>query len=357
VIGRWQQARRILLVRLDNAGDVVLLSPAVRALAEALPGARLTLLASPGGAPAAGLLPEVDEVIVHRAAWQQLRPGVATAEGEATLIERLRGEAFDAALVFTSFSQTAYAAGYACFLAGVPLRAGFGQHFAGQVFTEQVPPPPDATHQADRNLRLVEALGVSVRDRSLRLAPSETARAEAASVLAAAGIEAARYVLIAPGASAQARRYPRAAFAEVAREVHRITGLPVLVTGSEAERALVQAVAAGSPGVGALAGAVSVPGLAALVEQAALVVANNSLAMHLAEGLGVPSVITYAGTDPAERWAPRRTPSTLLSRPVPCAPCYAIVCPYDRECLDVPPQEVVRAVRDVLGLAVAGGVR
>src|SRR5690606_546663 len=108
-----------------------------------LPEARITLLASPGGALAAPLLSCVDDVIVHRASWQQLRPGTVPAQSEHALIQRLRDEAFDAALVFTSASQTPVAAAYACFLAGIPLRAGFGGPFSGEVFTDAVPPPPE----------------------------------------------------------------------------------------------------------------------------------------------------------------------------------------------------------------------
>src|SRR5690606_25317980 len=126
------------------------------------------------------------------------------------------------------------------------------------------------------------------------------------------------------------------------------TGLPVLVAGTEAERGLCEEVAGLDSGVCSLAGRLSLPGLAALVERSSIVVANNSLAMHLAEALSVPSVITYSGTDPFDRWAPRQTESHLLSRDVACAPCFAIECPYAMECLDVPAAEVVAACRHVL---------
>ena len=81
-------ARRILLVRLDNIGDVVLLSPAIAAIRQACPDAELTLLASPAGALAAPLLPAIDHVIEHRASWQQLDPGAVEASTERALIEQ-----------------------------------------------------------------------------------------------------------------------------------------------------------------------------------------------------------------------------------------------------------------------------
>src|SRR5690606_14639811 len=112
-------------------------------------------------------------------------------------------------------------------------------------------PPPDSLHQAERNLRLVEGLGFPVRDRSLRLIPGTAARAEASEVLATTGLgEGEPYVVLAPGASAMARRYPALAFQVVTRGIHHATGLPVLVAGSEAERPLVEEVSRGAgPGV------------------------------------------------------------------------------------------------------------
>jgi len=68
----WNRVRRLLVVRLDNIGDVILLSPALRALHQALPQAAITLMASPAGSQAAPLLPWVDDLIVHRAVWQDV---------------------------------------------------------------------------------------------------------------------------------------------------------------------------------------------------------------------------------------------------------------------------------------------
>src|SRR5437764_11951015 len=62
----WLKAKNILAVRLDNIGDVIMLGPALRAVKESSPRARLTLLVTPGGAAAAPLLPWIDDVIVWR---------------------------------------------------------------------------------------------------------------------------------------------------------------------------------------------------------------------------------------------------------------------------------------------------
>ncbi|MBV9706096.1 MAG: glycosyltransferase family 9 protein, partial [Chloroflexi bacterium] len=68
----WLAARNILAMRLDNIGDVIMLGPALRAVKETSPQARITLLASPAGTTAASLLPWIDNVITWRAIWQDV---------------------------------------------------------------------------------------------------------------------------------------------------------------------------------------------------------------------------------------------------------------------------------------------
>ena len=70
--GPWAEAQRILVMRLDNIGDVVMTGPVLRALKENLPRASITLMASPGGKEAAPLLPWIDEVFAWRVLWQDL---------------------------------------------------------------------------------------------------------------------------------------------------------------------------------------------------------------------------------------------------------------------------------------------
>jgi ADP-heptose:LPS heptosyltransferase len=163
----WLAARNILAVRLDNAGDVVMLGPALRAVKEASPEARLTLMASPAGTLAAPLLPWVDDVLTWRSVWQDLGHLPFDPGREMAFVDDLRTRGFDAALIFTSFSQTPHAAGYACYQAGIPLRAGESKEFGGAILSTELRGAPDELHQVERNLRLVEALGFPAGDRSL----------------------------------------------------------------------------------------------------------------------------------------------------------------------------------------------
>ena len=79
-------ARRVLVVRLDNLGDVLMTGPVFRALREALPDAELVLLGSPGGSAAAALLPWVDRVETLRAVWQDAQGCWRAISGETTAV-------------------------------------------------------------------------------------------------------------------------------------------------------------------------------------------------------------------------------------------------------------------------------
>ena len=345
----WLAARNILAVRPDNIGDVIMVGPALRAIKETSPAARLTLLASTGGAAVAPLLPWVDDVIPWRTIWQDLGHLPFDPARELQLIALLRERAFDAAVIFTSFSQSPHIPGYACYLAGIPLRAGESKEFGGRALTTELKGASDDLHQVERNLRLVEQLGFVARDRRLRVAIGPAARAAVPALLATAGIDADKpFALLHPGASAQARRYPAERYAAVARLLRR-RGLPVLLTGVEREAPVVEAVLADAPETPALVGRTSLDEYAALIERAAAVVCGNTLPMHLVDALQTPAVVLFSGTDHEAAWRPRSTLVRLLRRPTPCHPCYLFQCPISLPCLDIPPDEVAEAVLALLG--------
>ena len=319
----WAALRRILVVRPDNLGDVVLSGPALRALRRAAPRARLDLLAAPAGAAVAPLLPEVGEVLVASVSWQQLDPAAVPAEEDLALLDRIRAGRYDAAVLLTSFTQSPWPAAQLCRLAGVPVRVGTSKEFGGAGLTHWVPSPPDELHQVDRALRVLARVGVPPVDGRLRLAVPDTARATAGEVLAKHGVTGP-YAVLLPGASCSSRRYPVDRFAEVA-------------------------------GLLAAAGELDVPALAAALAGARVVVCNNSGGAHLADAVGVPVVVLFAGTEQPDQFRPRAVPAAVLTVPTPCAPCRQLRCPYGLECLDLAPERVAREALRLAGQGVPSG--
>ncbi len=358
---RWQAVRRLLAIRLDNIGDVIMLGPALRTIRANLPDAAITLMATPGGSQAVPLLPWVDDVMIHRVLWQDISGAWPLDPArELALVEELRARDFDAAIIFTSFTQSPYPPAYVCYLAGIPLRVAQSKEFAGSVVTQWVRPLPDDAHQVDRNLHLLRSAGFEIADTDLELHIPCPAQGEADALLAAAGLHHGQaFIALAPGASADARRYPAERYARVvqllAGRPHPITGEPltVVLLGSERETELLASLQAGSgAGLVSLAGKTSVPVLAGILNRATLVLANNSGPLHIGDALDRPMVILYSGTEWESQWRPRRAPATLLRRDTACSPCFAFRCPYQLECLDFTPEEVVDAAVAMLASSV-----
>jgi ADP-heptose:LPS heptosyltransferase len=332
----WHEVKNLLCVRLDSLGDVLMTTPAMRALRQTF-GCRLTLLTSPAGAALDGLLPEADEVLAWRAPWMKGTP----AGDDLAFLDKLRG--FDAAAIFTVYSQSALPAAYLCRLAGIPRRLAHSRENPYHLLTDWVPDPePGSTvrHEVRRQLDLVAAVGGRTDDERLSFRVPSLARERVAALELPSPL-----VVVHPGASAASRRYPPESYARALE----LLGCEVVFTGDAAERDLVEGVRA-IMGVRSrsLAGQLSLAELGALIEAADLVICNNTGPAHIAAAVGTPVVDLYALTNPQH--TPWQVESRVLFHDVPCRNCYKSVCPTGgHECLrGVPPERVAAAARELL---------
>jgi lipopolysaccharide heptosyltransferase II len=347
----WDDARNVLCVRLDTLGDVLMTTPALRALRA--PGRRLTLLTSPAGAGAAALVPEVDDVLVHDAPWMKATAPRRDSAPELAMVERLRRGRFDAAAIFTVYSQNPLPSAFLCYLADIPLRLAHCHENPYQLLTHWVPDPEPAKqvrHEVRRQLDLVATVGGRTDDERLSIRFTEADRGRALDLLDEAGIDRRRpWVVVHPGASAASRRYPPELLAEAVGQLARVYGCHVLFTGSATESALVEAIRQRMrPPSHSAAGRLHLAELAALLSLAPLLISNNTGPVHVAAAVGTPVVDLYALTNPQH--TPWAVPSRVLFHDVPCKFCYKSVCPEGHhDCLRrVPPGAVVAAAVELL---------
>lgn len=348
----WASARRILAVRLDNLGDVLMTTPALRALrSSALPGRRITLLGSPAGAEVAAFVPEIDLALVAGMPWMPATP--ATPETVALTVDMLKQGNFDAAVIFTVYSQNPLPAALLCWQAGIPLILAHSRENPYGLLSHWVPEPePHETirHEVRRQLDLVGSIGATTEDEhlSFRLQPDDHERALAQ--LRDAGIDPGRrWIVLHPGASAASRRYSPEQFAAVAGQLAEWPDCQLVFTGDAAENDLVEQIRGGlDRPVASLAGRLDLGALAAVIGGAAVLVANNTGPVHIAAALGTPVVDIYALTNPQH--APWQVPHRVLYHDVPCRFCYRSVCPQGHhDCLRLlDPERVAGAARELL---------
>ncbi|CAM3793810.1 ADP-heptose--LPS heptosyltransferase 2 [Bordetella sputigena] len=348
----WHEARNLLCIRLDNMGDVLMTTPALRALKAARPDRRLTLLASRSGAAIAPHVSEIDDLIVYEAAWVKTA-GSPPATFHAT-VERLRERRFDGAVIFTVYSQSALPAALMCHAAGIPRVLAYSRENPYHLISDwarEIEPLPEPRHEVRRQLDLVSTIGAHAADTHLSFKVHDADHAGLDRALRSHGVSLPHgWVLAHCGATAESRRYPAALFAQ-AIDMLAGAGECVILTGSPDEKALVDEVVARSCDprrLVNLAGALTLGEFGALIARAGLLVSNNSGPVHIAAALGTPIVDLYALTNPQH--TPWEVPHRLLYRDVPCKYCYRSVCPLGHHaCLSaVDPSQVAQAAFELL---------
>ena len=354
----WHAARRVLAVRLDAIGDVVMTGPALRALKAVRPDRHLTLLTSSAGAAVAPLLPDVDATIRYDPPWMKHSPHGRGPQVELGMARTLREGGFDAAVIFTVVTQSPLPMAFLLHLAGVPLRLAHCRENPYEMLSDWVKDPePDGgtRHEVQRHLDLVGVVGARTRDTRLDLRPGPAARREARALVARIDPSGERrWLAVHVGATAPSRRYPPEHFARVIRSLVRDLGLRVVMTGGAGDVPLVRevATAAGVPTLD-LAGALDLPTFVALLAEAPLLLSNNTGPVHLAAAVGTPVVDLYALTNPQH--TPWGVPHRVLYHDVPCRFCLKSVCPEGHHlCLrGVDPERVVAAVEALLAASPA----
>jgi HAD superfamily hydrolase (TIGR01662 family) len=355
-----RRAGTVLVVRSDSAGDVLLTGPGIRAVAAAAD--RVVLLCGPRGRAAAELLPGVDEIIEAPLPWIDPQPRPIGPDFAGDLVARLAAAGADEAVVFTSFHQSALPLALLLRTAGVGRITAISDDYPGTLLDVRHRVPVGLP-EAERARSVAAAAGFALppgddgalrvrveADFALSVGDEGALRVGAADFALPVGDEGAQrvraaerggdYVVVHPGASAEARACPpetmRAIVAALEAAGHR-----VLVTGGPGEQAL-------AASVGAPAGPTSLSGLARLLAGASCVVVGNTGPAHLAAAVGTPVVSLYAPTVPFGQWAPYRVPHVRLGDPVAaCRDTRATRCPVPgHPCLTrIDPADVVAAVR------------
>lgn len=342
--------RRVLAVRLDNDGDVLLTGPAVRALAA--DGAHVDLLVAPSGQAAAHLLPQVGEVLLFDPPWSGFDSPAADPDAVEALVTQLRERSYDEAVIFTSFHQSPLPMALLCRLARVPRVVATSEDYPGSLVDVRNrrmadgaadDGGPDGGHEVTAALALAEAAGHV-------LAPGDDGRLRLRAPLPGppAGLPGTPYVVVHPSASVPARSLDPAHARAVVTALLG-DGRSVVVTGGPGDR---QAAAyAASPGAVDLAGRTDLAQLATVLQGAEAVVVGNTGPAHLAAAVGTPVVSLFAPVVPAARWHPWGVPYVLLGdQEAACRGTRSRQCPTSgHPCLStVSPRRVAGAVRELV---------
>ncbi|MGH7198657.1 MAG: glycosyltransferase family 9 protein [Candidatus Omnitrophota bacterium] len=322
-----REVHRILFVRTDRMGDVLMNLPAIRLLRQTHPKAWITLLTGPS---VAGLLKghsDVDEVMTVNAS--SLKQSFRSC---LELARHLRQARFDLAVV----SNPDKWLHLAVFLADIPERAGW-RHKWSFLLTKSREEARDKNgrHQMDWNLDLMRLVSGDKWDGKLSLPLNEAAKLSVEELLKSECPGEGDLVVVHPGTSNPSKRWPREKFAELCGRL-RSEGLRVVLIGGPEEAEISSRVARSSGAVN-WAGRLSLPELTAFLgnPRVRCLVSSDSGPAHIAWIQGTPVVALYAknepGSDPS-RWGPRDPASEVIYKNIG----------------EIAPEEVHQAVKKVM---------
>jgi len=284
-----ERFKNILVVRSDRLGEFLLNIPAIRALKETYPDAKITLAVNADVKELAGAVEYADEVVV----WDDVfRKG-------------LRRRMFDACVVLNPTKE----AHLACFFAGIPVRAGYNRKW-GILLTQKIADNKGLglKHEVENNLELVSLIGAKTNDKSISLGrlPSYN------------NPEYTGAIAVHPYTSDALKQWPIGQFRRLIKKLAEESKYKVIIVGKE-EFAC--------PGLGSFDGLgsnvinlinrTSLVELAQILKQCRLLVTCDSGPMHLAEAAGTSVVALFRNDIPGKaalRWGPRHNNSIVIEK-------------------------------------------
>jgi ADP-heptose:LPS heptosyltransferase len=303
--------KNILCIRGDNMGDVIMTSPAIRALKESL-DCRITLLTSAMGGLVTSFIPGIDSTIIADLPWISAQSS-PTPDNCYQLIRQLQDHHFDLAVIFTAYSQNPLPAAFLCWMSGVPRRLAYCRENPHHLLTDWVPdkePYSFIHHQTERDLFLVSHLGATTTDDNLHLSFSADARHWAMVKLHAIGLDTDQpWITLHPGVIEKKREYPIALWIETIRLIREQTHAQLLITGSNMDIPQAEQLASAIPeGIYAAAGLLTIEEFIATIAASRMVVSVNTATIHIAAAVGTPQIVLYAQTNPQHMpWKARAT--------------------------------------------------
>lgn len=317
-----------ILVRATNwVGDAVMSLPALRAIRERFPNAKLAVLAKPWVADLYRRESFIDEIVLYdgQSPW---RTG-----------HELRARKFDCAILL----QNAFEAAWIAWLAKIPVRIGYKRDGRQLLLTHavNVPKPGEIPrHERFYYLELLRRAGLI----------DSLPACEAIQLHRGPTPNSKRTIGVSPGAAyGTAKRWLPERFAEAAAALATARGASIALFGSKSERGLCEQVAQllNSHQVANYAGQTTLAQFIDLASGCELFLTNDSGAMHIASALGVPTVAIFGATDDTTT-GPTGLKARVVRQPVDCSPCLLRECPIDHRCMTAVGAD--RVVKEAQGL-------
>ncbi|MCF7888437.1 MAG: lipopolysaccharide heptosyltransferase II [Candidatus Omnitrophica bacterium] len=336
--------KRILIIRTDRLGDVILSTPVIKNLRKKYPDGYIAFICRPYTKEILEQNPYLDELIVYDK-YGADKSFLATLKFALSL----RKKKFDLALILHPTNRAYLIA----FLAGIPKRIGWDKKLSF-LLTDKLAHTKDQgrKHELEYNLDLLRYLDILAEDKEIYIPIKNDCQQNVDNILEKKGIEKKdKLIVIHPSASCPSKRWPKDKFIKLIKMLKEEKDIKIVVITSADQKDFGKEIAK-IDGVIDLCGFLSVPETIALINRVRLFISCDSGPVHIAAGLNKPVISIFgrsqAGLSP-KRWAPTGKNSYFLHKDVGCKTCLAHNCQKGFICLQaIEPAEVYNLAKKII---------
>ncbi|MCM8791800.1 MAG: lipopolysaccharide heptosyltransferase II [Candidatus Omnitrophica bacterium] len=341
-----KQYKRILIVRTDKIGDVVLSTPVIKTIRENYPSSFIAMMVSPYTRELLEGNPYLDEVIVYDK--EKKHKGWL---GSMHFSRELKKKKFELAIILHPTNRVHLVT----FFAGIPKRVGYNKKL-GFLLTDRLPHTKHLgeKHESEYNLDVIRYLGIKNISKELYIPIKREAQNFIEELFKKEGItEEDRILAIHPSATCPSKRWPPERFAEVADRLIEKYNFKVFIVAGIKDKEISKMVLKNMKYKAIdLAGKLSLSQLVSLLRKCQLFISNDSGPVHISSAIGVPVVSIFGrnqrGLSPL-RWGPLGKYSRVIHKEVGCRECLAHKCIKGFLCLKViSVEDVLRVTEEIM---------
>jgi len=347
---KTSEPERILVIRADRIGDMILTTPIFKPLKERYPLAHITCLASTLSGQLIERNPYVDSIMKYDPPWFDRPEKNKLIRDYLNILSLIRTQKFDMAIdlrgnIFNFF--------FLMLLAGIRQRVSFDAAFGVFLLTHTVP-FIKGKHESDYFFDIVKALGGKQdTDPQAVVILTGEEKEYAENFLSSHNI-AREDIIVAlhPGAGQNRiyKRWPEERYYELGKALVKRFNAKIIITGSRAEIDLASRIRnqIGKHAVLAAGEICHLKHLAAVLKKCDVCIGTSTGTIHVAAAMGTPVIVLCGPEDPC-RWRPLGNNHLLIEKEVPCRPCREGTCPYDGRCLKlISPKCVLEVIEPLL---------
>lgn len=341
---KFKKPKKILLIRTDRLGDVILSTPAIKNLRNFYPDAHIAFATRPYTKEILEGNPYLDEIILY----DKDKKHKSIISSIKFCLE-LRKKKFDVVFILNPTVR----ANLLTFFATIPIRIGLNRKI-GALLNHPIQDTKGEgkKHELEYTLDILKAAGIRITTKDIYFPIKENSELKIKKLLTQYGLENHNFAVLHPSASCPSKIWPQENFIKLAKLLRERMNLKIVIISAEKEKTVSEKLA-NEKGVIDFRGILTISDIASLLKQAKIFISNDSGPVHIAASVNAPVISIIGRSKPGlspNRWKPLGEKSFYVHRENFCQECLAHQCQKGFLCLkSITPEEVFELADTVIG--------